>query len=327
MMKLRMRILLLLVASLAGWAAMSAAPARAQQYPTGTIRIVIGFGPGSTVDIVGRLIGRHIEQKFGQPTVVESRPGNGSMLAAEAVSRAAKDGYTLFIGTVANTLNPARTKSKFNLGKDMQPVALLAVVPNLMVAHPSVPANNVKELMALAKSKPDTLTFGTSGAGTASHLAVELFNKSAGTKIVAVHYQGGSNQVLTDLLTGRITMAFNVAATLAPHVKSGALKAMAVAQPKRAGILPDVPTLAESGMPGVDAGIWVGLLAPPGTPADIVNKLSEAANEALKTEAVKKVLDTQGIDPLGSTPAEFASFIEADIKKWEEVLTTAGLRK
>jgi tripartite-type tricarboxylate transporter receptor subunit TctC len=301
--------------------------AGAQPYPTGAIRIVCGFGPGSTVDIIARLIGRHMEQKFGQPVVVESRLGNGSMIAAEAVSRAPKDGYTLFIGTVANTLNPARTASKFNLGKDMQPIALLGVVPNLLVAHPSVPANNVKELMALAKAKPESLTFGTSGAGTASHLAAELFNKAAGTKIVAVHYAGGSNQVLTDLLTGRITMAFNVAVTLAPHVKRGALKAIAVAQPKRAGILPDVPTLAEGGLPDVDAGIWAGLLAPPGTPAEIVDKISIAANEALKTEAVKKVFDTQGIDPLGGTPAEFATFIAADIKKWEEVLTAAGLRK
>ena len=317
----------LIAAALVAWLAILPGTASAQQYPASTIRIVIGFGPGSTVDIVARLIGRHIEQKLGQPVVVESRPGNGSMIAAQAVSRAPKDGYTLFISTVANTLNPARTKSNFNLGKDLQPVALLAVVPNLMVAHPSVPASNVKELMALAKAKPETLTFGTSGAGTASHLAVELFNKSAGTKIVAVHYQGGSNQVLTDLLTGRITMAFNVAVTLAPHVKRGALKAIAVAQPNRAGILPDVPTLAESGMPGVDAGIWVGLMAPPGTPPEIVNKLSGAANEALKTEAVKKVLDTQGIDPLGGTPAEFAAFITADIKKWEEILTETGLRK
>jgi tripartite-type tricarboxylate transporter receptor subunit TctC len=279
------------------------------------------------VDIIARLVGRHIEQKLGQPVVVEGRLGNGSMIAAEAVARAPKDGYTLFIGTVANTLNPARVKAKFNLGKDMAPIALLGVVPNLMVAHPSVPANNVKELMALAKAKPDSLTFGTSGAGTASHLAVELFNKAAGTRIVAVHYAGGSNQVLTDLLTGRITMAFNVAVTLAPHVRAGKLKAIAVAQPKRANILPDVPTLAESGLPNVDAGIWAGLLAPAGTPPDIVEKLSIAANEALTTDAVKKVFDTQGIDPLGGTPAEFAEFIEADIKKWEEVLTETGLRK
>lgn len=326
-MKLISRVPMLIAAIAVGWASVPPGAAGAQQYPSGTIRIVIGFGPGSTVDIVGRLIGRHIEQKFGQPVVVESRLGNGSMIAAEAVSRAPKDGYTLFIGTVANTLNPTRTNSKFNLGKDMQPVALLAVVPNLMVAHPSVPAKDIKELVALAKAKPDMLTFGTSGAGTASHLAVELFNQTAGTKIVAVHYQGGSNQVLTDLLTGRITMAFNVAVTLTPHVKSGALKAMAVAQPKRAGILPDVPTLAEAGMPGVDAGIWVGLLAPPGTPADIANKLSAAANEALKADAVKKVLDTQGIDPLGGSPEEFSKFIDADIKKWEQVLTASGLRK
>ena len=326
-MKRLLSIPMLLAACVFGLASVFSGAAGAQQYPTSTIKILIGFGPGSTVGIVGRLIGQHIEKKLGQPVVVESRPGNGSMIAAEAVSRAANDGYTLFIGTVANTLNPARTKSKFNLGKDMTPVALLAVVPNLLVVHPSVPAKDLKELMALAKEKPDSLTFGTSGAGTASHLAVELVNKAAGTKIVAVHYQGGSNQVLTDLLSGRINAAFNVAVTLSPHVKAGKLRAIAVAQPKRAGILPEVPTLAEAGLPNVDAGIWVGLLAPPGTPKAIVDKLADAANEALKSEPVKKAMDAQGIDPLGSTPEEFSKFIAADIKKWEEVLTEVGLRK
>ena len=236
---------------MAGWLTILPGIAVAQQYPNKTIRLLIGFGPGSSVGIIGRLIGQHIEQKLGQPVVVESKPGNSSMIAAEAVSRAKPDGYTLFIGTVANTLNPARTKSKFNLGKDMQPVALLAVVPNLLVVNPAVPAKNIKELVALAKAKPNSLTFGTSGAGTASHLAAELFNQHAGTKIVTVHYQGGSNQVLTDLLAGRITMAFNVAVTLVPHVRAGKLRALAVAQPKRATIVPDVPTLAEEELPAL----------------------------------------------------------------------------
>jgi tripartite-type tricarboxylate transporter receptor subunit TctC len=195
------------------------------------------------------------------------------------------------------------------------------------VVHPSVPAHSIKELVALARAKPDSLTFGTSGAGTASHLAAELFNLHAGTKIVAVHYQAGSNQVLTDLLTGRITMAFNVAVTLTPHVKRGALRAIAVAQPKRASFLPEVPTLAEEGMPGVDAGIWFGLVAPAGTPPDILDKLSVAANAALKAPEVIKVMQTAGIDPLGGTPAEFDAFIKADIDKWEKVITASGLAK
>jgi tripartite-type tricarboxylate transporter receptor subunit TctC len=301
--------------------------ASAQPFPTTTIRIVVGFGPGSSADILARLVAKQFEQTFNQPAIVENRPGNGSMLGAEAVARAPKDGYTLFMATVANVINPTLNNTKFNLGTDLAPVALLAVVPNVLVAHPSMPANSVKELIALAKAKPDGLFFGTSGAGTASHLAAELFNLKAGTKITAVHYQGGSNQVLTDLLAGRVNLSFNVAATMAPHVKAGTLKALAVAQPKRAGAMPDVPTMDEAGMPGFDAGIWIGLLAPAGTPPEIVSKLSAAANAALKTEAVAAALKAQGMDALGGSPAAFSDFIAADIEKWVSVLNATGLRK
>ena len=259
--------------------------------------------------------------------MVENRPGNSSMIAAEAVARAPKDGHTLFMATVANTLNPAQSGSKFNLGTDLAPVALLAVVPNALVAHPSVPASDLRGLIALAKSAPDSLTFGTSGSGTASHLAAELFNLKAGTKVLAVHYQGGSNQALPDLLTGRITLMFNVAATLAPHMAAGKLKALAVAQPKRTGAMPEVVTMDEAGMPGFDAGIWIGLLAPAGTPAEIVNQLSSAANAALKTEAVTAALKAQGMDALGGDAKAFADFIAADIEKWVSALNAAGLRK
>jgi tripartite-type tricarboxylate transporter receptor subunit TctC len=162
-----------------------------------------------------------MEVSLGQPIVIENRPGNSSMIAAEAVTRAPADGYTLFVATIANTLNPAETKSKFNLGRDLAPIVLLGTVPNVLVAHSSVPANNLQELIALAKSKPESLTFGSSGYATASYMAAELFNAKAGTQIVSVPYQGGSNQALSDLLSGRITLMFNVAATLAPHVEAG----------------------------------------------------------------------------------------------------------
>jgi tripartite-type tricarboxylate transporter receptor subunit TctC len=231
------------------------------------------------------------------------------------------------MATVANTLNPAQTNSDFSLARDMAPVALLGVVPNVLVVHPSVPASNLNELIALARSRPDGLTFGTSGAGTASHMAAELFNAKAGSKVVAVHYQGGSSQALNDLLAGRITAMFNVAATLAPHVAAGKLRAIAVAQPRRASVMPDVPTMQEAGMPGFDAGIWIGLLAPARTPADIVEKLSMSANEALGSDATQAALRPQGIDPLGGSPAEFSDFIRADIDKWVSILTAAGLRK
>jgi len=303
----------------------SAAIAMAQTYPTQPIKIVIGFGPGSAADILARLVGKQMEASLGQPIVVENRPGNSSMLAAEAVARATADGYTLFMATIANTLNPAETKSGFNLGKDLAPIALLGMVPNVLVAHPSVPANNLQELIALAKSKPESLSFGSSGYATASYMAAELFNANAGTKIISVPYQGGSSQAVSDLLAGRITLMFNVAATLAPHVEAGRLKAFAVAQSKRASIMPDVPTLAEAGMTGYDAGIWIGLLAPAATPPAIVEKLSVAANDALNAEDVRTALKRQGTDPLGGTPKQFADFIRADIEKWVAVLASPSL--
>jgi tripartite-type tricarboxylate transporter receptor subunit TctC len=307
------------LASLAG-----SSSGMAQTYPAQPIKILIGFGPGSAADILARLVSKEMEVRLGQPIVVENRPGNSSMIAAETVSRAPADGYTLFMATIANTLNPAETKSNFNLAKDLAPITLLGTVPNVLVAHPSVPANNLQELIALAKSKPDTLTFGSSGYATASYMAAELFNANAGTKIVMVPYQGGSNQAVSDLLSGRITLMFNVAATLAPHVGAGKLKAFAVAQGKRASIMPDVPTLSEAGMTGYDAGIWIGLLAPGGTPPAIIEKLSAAANEALNTEMVRTALKRQGTDPVGGTPKEFADFIRADIEKWTAVLAASG---
>jgi len=301
--------------------------AAAQAWPTQPIKVLIGFGPGSAADILARLVAKQMEVGLGQPIVVENRPGNSSMIAAETVARAPADGYTLFMATIANTLNPAETKSNFNLGRDLAPIALLGMVPNVLVAHPSVPANNLQELIALAKSKPESLTFGSSGYATASYMAAELFNAKAGTKILAVPYQGGSNQAVSDLLSGRIKLMFNVAATLAPQVEAGKLKAFAVAQSKRASIMPDVPTLAEAGMTGYDAGIWIGLLAPAGTPPAIVEKLSAAANEALGAKDVRTALERQGTDPLGGTPKEFADFIRADIAKWSAILASPGAAK
>jgi tripartite-type tricarboxylate transporter receptor subunit TctC len=308
-------------------AAAGTASVMAQTYPAQPIKVIIGFGPGSAADILARLVGKQMEVSLRQPIVVENRPGNSSMIAAETVARASADGYTLFMATIANTLNPAETKSNFNLGRDLAPIALLGMVPNVLVAHPSVPANNLQELIALAKSKPESLTFGSSGYATASYMAAELFNEKAGTKILSVPYQGGSNQAVSDLLSGRITLMFNVAPTLAPHVEAGKLKAFAVAQSKRASIMPDVPTLAEAGMTGYDAGIWIGLLAPAGTPPAIIEKLSAAANDALNTDEVRTALKRQGTDPLGGTPKEFADFIRADIAKWVAVLATPSSAK
>ena len=316
-----------LCAGVAVMAIAGSASAVAQSYPTQPIKMVVGFGPASAADVLARLVGKQMEVTLGQPIVVEDRPGNSSMIAAEIVARAPANGYTLFMATIANTLNPAETKSGFDLGRDLAPIALLGVVPNVLVAHPSVPANNLQELIALAKSKPESLTFGSSGYATASYMAAELFNANAGTRVLTVPFQGGSSQAVSELLSGRITLMFNVAATLAPYVEAGKLRAFAMAQPTRASIMPEVPTLAEAGMKGFDAGIWIGLLAPAATPLAIVEKLSRAANDALKTEEVRSALRRQGIDPLGGTPKEFADFIRADIDKWVAVLASSAQGK
>lgn len=299
----------------------------AGSYPTGPVRIVVGFGPASTADILARLVGKHLEDKLGKPVIVENRPGNSSMIAAEAVARSANDGRTLFMATVANTLNPARMEGGFDLNKDMQPIALLGTVPNVLVANASVPVKTVSDLIALAKANPAALTFATSGQWTASHMAAEMFNLKAGTSIVAVPYQGGANQAVTDLLTGRINLMFNVAVAVAPYVSSGKLTALAVGQPKRTALMPDVPTMDEAGLPGFDVGVWIGLLAPAGTPPEIINALSEASNDALQQPAIKDALKAQGIDPLGSTPAAFAEFIRNDMRKWRELLASTGLKE
>jgi tripartite-type tricarboxylate transporter receptor subunit TctC len=302
------------------------APA-ATDFPTRPVRIVIGFGPGSTADVLARIVGQRLAKTLGQQIIVENRVGAGSMIAAEFVSRAPADGYTLFMATVANTINPALTSNAtFNLGRDMAPVALVGVIPNVLVAHPAVKAANVAELVALAKSNPQSLFFASAGSGTAGHLSAELFNERIGAKITHVFYSG-SAQAASDLLTGRVNLMFTVASTMLPMINEGKLKALAVAQGQRSGVLPEVPTMAEAGMPGFDASIWVGLLAPPGTDKEIVDKIAGAINEALTTDEVLAPMRAQGFDPLGGSAQDFSRFIEADIKKWEQVVRAAGLRK
>lgn len=296
-------------------------------YPSAPVRIVVGFGPASAADTVARLVAKQLEDRLGKPVIVENRPGNSSMIAAELVARAPNDGLTLFMATVANTLYPAHTKDGFDLSQKLQPIALLGAVPNVLVVDASVPVRSVSELIALAKKDPSALTFATSGQWTASFMAAELFNMKAGTKIVSVPYQGGSNQALTDLLTGRIKLTFNVAGTLAPYVSSGKLIALAVGQPKRTAIMPDVPTMDEAGLPGIDVGTWIGLMAPRGTSQEIIDALARASSEAMQQQSVKDALKAQGIDPLSSTPKEFAEFIQKDIQKWQALVESLGLKE
>ncbi len=308
--------LLLLATALSGMA---------QQYPSRPVRIIVGFGPGSTADVLARLISPQLGEALGQQFVVENRPGAGSMLAAESVARAANDGHTLFMATIANVIAPA-LGAKFSLAEDLAPIVLVGSTPNVLVVHPSVSATNVQELIALARANPSALTFASSGAGTAGHLSAELFNQRAGVHIVHVFYSGGSAQMTADLLAGRVNLTFAVASTMLPQIEAGKLRGLAVAQDRRAGILPNLPTMAEAGMPGFDASIWIGLLAPAGTHQEIIERIAHAVNDALHREPVLAAMHMQGLDPSGGTPREFAGFIKAESKKWLAVANAAGLR-
>jgi tripartite-type tricarboxylate transporter receptor subunit TctC len=267
-----------------------------------------------------------MSQSIGQQIVIENRPGAGSSLGAEYVARAPKDGYTLLMCTVAQTINPAINSLSFDFGKDFAPIALVANAPQILVAHPSLPANTIREMVALAKATPEGLQYASSGAGTMSHLSGVLLSSSAGIKLTQIPYPG-SAQSMTDVLAGRVPLMFGPAATVWTNVQGGKLKALAVTQQTRAAIAPNVPTMVESGVPGYSAGIWMGMLAPAGTPKEIVGKLSRAANEAVKSAEVLSLLRAQGVDPLGGSPEEFAQYIDAELKKWAAVARDAVIRK
>jgi tripartite-type tricarboxylate transporter receptor subunit TctC len=296
-------------------------------YPTRPVRIVIGFGAGAVADTPARLLAQKFSQALGQQFVVENRPGAGSNIAAEYVARAHPDGTVLFMATSANTINATVSANLgYDVTKDFAPIALICAVPNMLVVHPSLGVDNLKDLIALAKSRPEQIHFGSSGTATTTHLAGELINVMAGVKLVHVPYPG-SAQALSDVLTGRIPLLFAPASAVIQHVEKGQLKAIAVTQLKRAGIAPDVPTMAEAGLPDYDIGLWFGLLAPAGTPRDIVEKLARVANEAIKSDDVRTALRTAGLDPLGSTPDEFARHIVSEVHKGAAVVQAAGLKK
>jgi tripartite-type tricarboxylate transporter receptor subunit TctC len=259
--------------------------------------------------------------------VVETRPGAGSNIAAEYVARAPKDGYTLLMATVANTVNAAMTpNASFDFQRDLAPVTLVTAVPILLAAHPNLGVHDVGGLIALAKAKPGAVLFGSSGTGTAAHLAGELFNTRAGVRLVHVPYPG-SAQAMTDLIAGRIGLSFGAASTTLPHVKAGELVALALAQSKRSAIAPDVPSMAEAGLPGFDTAVWFGLLAPASTPPEVISALSREVNAALKTDEVIAPLRAQGMEPIGGSQAEFATHIGNEIAKWTPVVEAAGLKK
>jgi tripartite-type tricarboxylate transporter receptor subunit TctC len=300
--------------------------AHADDYPTRPVRVVVGFPAGASADITARVVGHRMGQLLGQQFVIENKPGAGSNLAAELVARAPKDGYTLLLVTIANPINAViKPNLGFAFPADFAPVIRLVTTPNILVVHPSLGVKTVTELIDLAKAKPDQLLFASSGVATGTHLAAELFKLLTGTKMVHVPY-AGSPPAITDLLAGRVQVFFSPVSTVLPHVRAGQLVALASTEARRSAAMPELPTMAEAGVPGFEAGLWFGLLAPIGTPSDVVAKLNRAANEALQADEVRKALAQQGIDPVGGTPEEFASYIDGEMQRWAMVAEAAGLK-
>jgi tripartite-type tricarboxylate transporter receptor subunit TctC len=310
--------------------ALLASPALAQpadDYPNRPVKLVVGFPPGSSGDLLSRAVTARLSQTMGQQIVVENRPGASSSIAAEAAARAPKDGYTLFLGTVANVVNAAITPNlTFDFAKDFAPIGLAATVPVMLVVHPSINVSSLKELIALAKSKPGEILYASSGVATTPHLAAALLNAQAGIEMRHVPYQGAPPAV-TDLIAGRTHVMFSSAATVWPNVQAGKLKALAWAAPKRSAIAPDLPTVSELGMPDLDASIWFGLMAPVGTPRPILDKIGRELNAALKSPELLATLKTRGYEPLGGTPADFTRYIDAEMKKWKSAAQIAGVKK
>ena len=303
------------------------APASAQPYPSKPVRIVVGFAAGSVSDLTARVIGQKLGAALGQPFVVEVRPGAGSNVAAQSVVRAPKDGYTLFVATSSSTIrSPAAATFNFDFAADLAPVALIANVPFVLTAYPGLGVKTVKEFIALAKAKPEGLTFGGTQVGTTGHLAAQLFNQRAGTNLVIAPYPSTA-QATTDLMTGRISVAFATASNVLQLIGDGKLTALAVAQSNRSALIPDMPSMVEAGLPGVDSSIWIGLLAPAGTPPEIIALLNKSVNEALKSEDVVRQMRLQGMEPLGGSSDEFARRIAADTARWAAVLKASGLEK
>jgi tripartite-type tricarboxylate transporter receptor subunit TctC len=315
---IRLAAIVALCASAAGWAQVA--------YPSKPVKLVVGFPPGSAADVVARIVAARMGDGLGQPFVVENRPGAGSNIAAESVVRAPADGYTLLLGTIANTINASLSKNLgFDFARDLAPVATLASVPNLLVVHPALGVGSVQELVAAAKIKPGAIMYGSSGNGTGPHLSGELFNLMTGIRLVHVPYKG-SPQAMTDLLAGRVQVMFAPASTALPHIKAGSLRALASSGAQRSGVAPDLPTIVESGLPGFDTSLWFGLLAPASTPRNIVERLNREAARVLADTGVRNQLAAQGIDPLGGTPEQFAVYIGEETAKWARVVQASGAR-
>jgi tripartite-type tricarboxylate transporter receptor subunit TctC len=297
----------------------------AQPYPSRTVRIVVPATPGGAIDLIARTLAEKMTASLGQPVVVENKPGASNNLGTDFVAKSAPDGYTLVICASSHATNKFLFKQMpFDPIKDFEPVVYTHVVPLLLAVNPSVPAKNVSELTAWIKANPDKAIYASSGPGSSLHMAAELYMNMTGTKMHHVPYKG-SSAAHPDLLAGRTAMIFDTVTAVQGHVRSGALRGIAVTTAKRSSAMPELPTIAESGLPGYDASTWGGILAPAGTPKDVVARLNSSINSALKLDDVRKRLMGAGIEIQGGTPEAFAEVIRIEIEKWGRVTKAAGI--
>ena len=308
-------------------AAGAAAPAGAQSYPTRPVRVIVPYAPGGATDLTARLVGAKIGEAFGQQVIVENRPGGAGMIGAEIVAKAAPDGYTLLIATPAEiAINPHLfAKMTYQPERDFAPVSLAASTPLILVVHPAVPAQSVKDLLALARSKPGRMTSASAGTGGVQHMALDLLKMTAKVDIVHVPYKG-AGPAIPDLIGGHVDMFFSGMPPALPHVESGKLRALAVTTAKRSAAAPEVPTMAESGVTGFDINNWFAFFVPAGTPADVVARLNTEINRALRLQDVKDRLSPQGAEAVGTSPEELARYARAESEKYARLIRASGAK-
>ncbi len=315
--------------SLAALAIASALPAvvQAQAYPARPIRFVVPFPPGGVTDRMARLLSAHMQESWRTPVVVENRPGGSGFIASQAVAGAPPDGHTLLMGNInTHAINASLyPKLPYDPVKDFAPISLLVSVPNLLLAHPSVPANSVQELVALARARPGVLTFASAGSGTSSHMSAELLKSMAGIDIVHIPYKG-PGPALQDTLSGQVNMYFDTIASTLPQVRAGRLKGLAITSPARSSLAPEIATVAESGMPGFDVAPWFGALTRAGTPPEIVARLNAEMLRILNLAEVRATLAAQGVTIIASTPDAFARYIDVEIERWARVVRETGAK-
>lgn len=303
------------------------AEAYSQAYPARPVRLMVPFPAGGGSDTMGRVIGAKLGERMGQPFVVENRPGAGGSIGAEAVAKAAPDGYLLLLGSTSEVVQYPNVNPKitYNPQRDFAPISLVGNVPLLLVAHPSLPVKSVKELVALAKSRPGQINFSSAGSGSTTHLAMELLILTTGVRMAHVPYKG-SPPAVTDLVAGQVQVGIPTMPAVLPFVKSGRLRALGVSTLKRASVLPDVPSLHEAGVVGYDNALWTGILAPAGTPVTILSRLHGEIVKVVQLPDVREALAKQGAEPSSSTPQQFAAYIESELAKWAKVVKATGIK-